>query len=138
MRELRRECGQLGLDLGSFFDTYDRWKTKILNHFDARQTSAAAEGINNKARVITQRTYGLKSAKSLWDRLILDLNRASQAIGYPPREDFPALVHIIPCAGAGAGGPPRGGARACMGFFGARVILDRAHPPDGQGPEGPI
>ena len=82
MRELRRECGQLGLDLGSFFETYDRWKTKILNYFDARQTSAAVEGINNKARVITKRTYGLKSAKSLWDRLILDLNRASQAIGY--------------------------------------------------------
>ena len=82
LRELRRECGQLGLDLGSFFETYDRWKTKILNYFDARQTSAAVEGINNKARVITKRTYGLKSAKSLWDRLILDLNRASQAIGY--------------------------------------------------------
>ena len=46
------------------------------------ETSAAVEGINNKARVITKRTYGLKSAKSLWDRLILDLNRASQAIGY--------------------------------------------------------
>ena len=55
-RELRRECGQLGLDLGSFFETYDRWKTKILNYFDARQTSAAVEGINNKARVITKRT----------------------------------------------------------------------------------
>ena len=82
LRELRRECGQLGLDLGSFFETYDRWKTKILNYFDARQTSAAVEEINNKARVITKRTYGLKSAKSLWDRLILDLNRASQAIGY--------------------------------------------------------
>ena len=37
LRELRRECGQLGLDLGSFFETYDRWKTKILNYFDARQ-----------------------------------------------------------------------------------------------------
>ena len=82
LRELRRECGQLGLDLGSFFETYHRWKTKILNYFDARQTSAAVEGINNKARVITKRTYGLKSAKSLWDRLILDLNRASQATGY--------------------------------------------------------
>ena len=32
--------------------------------------------------MITKRTYGLKSTKSLWDRLILDLNRASQAIGY--------------------------------------------------------
>ena len=47
-RELRRECGQLGLDLGSFFETYDRWKTKILNYFDARQTSAAVEGINKR------------------------------------------------------------------------------------------
>ena len=82
LRELRRQCDQLGLDLGSFFETYDRWKTAILNYFDTRQTSAAVEGINNKARVITKRAYGLKSAKSLWDRLILDLNRASQAIGY--------------------------------------------------------
>ena len=65
-----------------FFETYDRWKTEILNYFDARQTSAAVEGINNKARVITKRAYGLKSARSLWDRLILDLNRASDAIGW--------------------------------------------------------
>jgi transposase len=40
------------------------------------------EGINNKARVITKRTYGLKSAEGLWKRLILDLNRASEAIGW--------------------------------------------------------
>jgi transposase len=31
------------------------------------------EGINNKARVITKRSYGLKSAESLGTRLILDL-----------------------------------------------------------------
>jgi len=82
LRELRQQCQDLGLDLEPFFETYDRWKTAILNYFDARQTSAAVEGINNKARVITKRAYGLKSAKSLWDRLILDLNRASDAIGY--------------------------------------------------------
>jgi transposase len=82
LRELRGEAERLGLDLEPFFATYDRWKTEILNYFDARQTSAAVEGINNKARVITKRAYGLKSAKSLWDRLILDLNRASEAIGY--------------------------------------------------------
>jgi transposase len=82
LRELRREAERLGLDLGPFFETYDRWKTEILNYFDARQTSAAVEGINNKARVITKRTYGLKSAQSLWNRLILDLNRASEAIGW--------------------------------------------------------
>ena len=82
LRRLRREVEDLGLDLGAFFATYDRWKTEILNYFDARQTSAAVEGINNKARVITKRTYGLKSADSLWTRLILDLNRASEAIGW--------------------------------------------------------
>jgi transposase len=80
LRGLRREAERLGLDLAPFFATYDRWKTEVLNDFDARQTSAV-EGINNKARVITKRTYGLKSAQSLWDRLILDLNRASEAIG---------------------------------------------------------
>jgi transposase len=82
LRELRGEAERLGLDVSPFFETYDRWKTAILNYFDARQTSAAVEGINNKARVITKRAYGLKSAKSLWDRLILDLNRASEAIGW--------------------------------------------------------
>jgi transposase len=82
LRQLRRETERLELDLGPFFETYDRWKTEILNYFDARQTSAAVEGINNKARVITKRTYGLKSAQSLWNRLILDLNRASEAIGW--------------------------------------------------------
>jgi transposase len=82
LRDLRREAERLGLDLDPFFATYDRWKTEILNDFDARQTSAAVEGINNKARVITKRTYGLKSAQSLWNRLILDLNRASEAIGW--------------------------------------------------------
>jgi transposase len=82
LRRLRREIEDLGLDLSPFFETYDRWKTAILNYFDARQTSAAVEGINNKARVITKRSYGLKSAESLWTRLILDLNRASEAIGW--------------------------------------------------------
>jgi transposase len=43
LRELRRQCDRLGLDLRSFFETYDRWKTEILNYFDARQTSAAVE-----------------------------------------------------------------------------------------------
>ena len=82
LRRLRRETEDLGLDLGPFFATYDRWKTAILNSFDAHQTSAAVEGINTKARVITKRAYGLKSADSLWTRLILDLNRASEAIGW--------------------------------------------------------
>ena len=36
---------------------------------------------HNKARVITKRCYGVKSSGTLWNRLILDLNRASEAVG---------------------------------------------------------
>jgi transposase len=66
----------------SFLGTYENWREEILNYFRDRQTSAGVEGINNKARVIIKRAYGLKSADSLWTRLILDLNRASEAIGW--------------------------------------------------------
>ena len=69
-------------ELEGFIATCERWQEEILNYFEARQTSGPVEGINNKARVITKRSYGLKSAESLWTRLILDLNRASEAIGW--------------------------------------------------------
>lgn len=66
--------------LESFLVTYENWREEILSYFDARQTSAGVEGINNKARVIIKRAYGLKSADSLWTRLILDLNRAREVV----------------------------------------------------------
>ena len=69
-------------EMESFLLTFEAWQEEILNYFEARQTSGPVEGINNKARVITKRTYGLKCAESLWNRLILDLNRASEAIGW--------------------------------------------------------
>lgn len=65
----------------AFVRTYERWQDGILNYFNDRHTSAAVEGINNKARVITKRAYGLKSASSLWTRLVLDLNLAAEAVG---------------------------------------------------------
>lgn len=37
--------------------------------------------VNNKARVITKRCYGVKSVGTLFSRLILDLNRTSEAVG---------------------------------------------------------
>ena len=52
-----------------------------MNYFDGRYTSAAVEGINNKARVITKRCYGVMFLYTLWNRAILDLNRASEAVG---------------------------------------------------------
>ncbi len=81
LAELRARTESLGLDFGKFWTTYENWKTGILNYFDGRYTSAAVEGINNKARVITKRCYGVKSSATLWNRLILDLNRASKAVG---------------------------------------------------------
>jgi transposase len=69
-------------ELDSFIRTFERWQGPILNYFNARQTSAAVEGVNNKARVIIKRAYGLKSADSLWSRLILDLNRAKDVVLY--------------------------------------------------------
>lgn len=77
---LEQQAVEADIDLTDFFLTYAAWKEKILNYFDARQTSAAVEGINNKARVIIKRAYGLKSADSLWTRLVLDLNWAKEAV----------------------------------------------------------
>ncbi|MGA2032618.1 MAG: transposase [Thermoguttaceae bacterium] len=79
LAELRQATEALGLDFGKFWTTYDNWKDGILNYFGERYTSAAVEGINNKARVITKRCYGVKSSDTLWNRLILDLNRAAEA-----------------------------------------------------------
>jgi transposase len=67
-------------ELDSFIRTFDNWQDEILNYFEARQTSGPVEGINNKARVIVKRAYGLKSPDSLWTRLILDLNRAKDVV----------------------------------------------------------
>lgn len=69
-------------ELASFKSLFEDWQEEILNYFDAGQTSGPVEGINNKARVIIKRAYGLKEADSLWTRLILDLNRAQEVVLY--------------------------------------------------------
>jgi transposase len=69
-------------ELDAFIRTYEAWEEEILNYFDSGQTSAAVEGLNNKARVILRRSYGLKGADSLWTRLILDVNRATDVVLY--------------------------------------------------------
>jgi transposase len=45
----------------------------ILAYFAERKTSAVVEGLNNKARVILKRCYGLKSVDTFWTRLIVEL-----------------------------------------------------------------
>ena len=64
----------------------------------APEQRAAVEGINNKARVITKRCYGVKSSDTLWNRLIVDLNRASDAVGRSiaePREMVSRLKAVF-------------------------------------------
>jgi transposase len=67
-------------ELEEFFCTYEHWQEQILNYFEAGQTSGVVEGINNKARVVTKRAYGIKSADTLWTRLLLDLNLAGAIV----------------------------------------------------------
>lgn len=62
-----------------FFNTYDEHREAILAYFDDRKTSGPVEGLNNKARVITKRCYGVKDTNTLWNRLCLDVNLAAQA-----------------------------------------------------------
>ena len=86
-RKALRSLTELWLDLlddfpemEPFICTFEAWQEEILNYFEGRQTSGPVEGINNKARVIVKRAYGLKSADSLWTRLALDLNRARDVV----------------------------------------------------------
>ena len=67
-------------ELDKFVGTYEHWQEQILNYFESGQTSGVVEGINNKARVVTKRAYGIKSADTLWTRLLLDLNRAGEIV----------------------------------------------------------
>jgi transposase len=84
-------------ELERFVVTFEEWEEAILNYFDGRQTSGVVEGINNKARVITKRAYGLKAADTLWTRLILDLNRARETVAYTIGQlrDFVASFRLL-------------------------------------------
>jgi transposase len=67
-------------ELDKFVCTYEHWQEEILNYFESGQNSGVVEGINNKARVVTKRAYGIKSADTLWTRLFLDLDRAREIV----------------------------------------------------------
>jgi transposase len=56
-----------------FLTTLQNHLTEIANYFDTRANSGFVEGINNKLKTITRRSYGLKRVDSLFRRLWLDL-----------------------------------------------------------------
>jgi transposase len=90
----RADVAASGLDWGRFVGMYERHRDGILAYFEERQTSGQVEGLNNKARVILKRAYGLKSTDSLWTRLILEVNRAGEKISRTIAE-MHQLVHRI-------------------------------------------
>jgi transposase len=77
----RQKAEASGLDWGPFVGLYERHRDGILAYFQERHSSGPVEGLNNKARVILKRSYGLKSCESLWTRLILDVNWVRERMG---------------------------------------------------------
>lgn len=57
-----------------FIKTLRNHLEMIANYFHRRANSGFVEGLNNKLKTITRRSYGLKRVDSLFRRLWLDLN----------------------------------------------------------------
>jgi transposase len=77
----RKEAEASGSDWSAFLELYERHRDGILAYFVERRSSGPVEGLNNKARVILKRSYGLKSCDALWTRLILDVNWVRERVG---------------------------------------------------------
>jgi transposase len=58
----------------NFLKTLHNHLSEIANYFDKRANSGFVEGVNNKLKTITRRSYGLKRVDSLFRRLWLDIN----------------------------------------------------------------
>jgi len=57
----------------TFLKTLDRFWEEITNYFVAAETSGFVEGLNNKIKILTRRSYGLFNLDHLFQRLFLDL-----------------------------------------------------------------
>jgi transposase len=64
-----------------FLKTLGNYLTEIANYFDKRASSGFVEGVNNKLKTITRRSYGLKRVDSLFRRLWLDLSGYKRFVG---------------------------------------------------------
>jgi transposase len=57
-----------------FIKTLKKYRTEIENYFINRDTSGFVEGINNKAKVMKRRCYGIFNLKHFFQRLFLDFS----------------------------------------------------------------
>lgn len=57
-----------------FIKTLKKYQNEIENYFINRETSGFVEGINNKAKVLKRRCYGIFNLKHFFQRLFLDFS----------------------------------------------------------------
>ncbi len=81
LREWIAEAPASELDWQPFITMLENHWQGILAYFDERRSSGPVEGLNTKVRVITRRSYGVKSVTTLWTRLLLDVNWAAKKVG---------------------------------------------------------
>lgn len=90
----RAEAVESGLDWSSFLNCYDRHRDGILAYFDERKTSGVVEGLNNKARVVLKRCFGLKAINTFWTRLLVEGGRLVKH-GRRTIADLRAVAHAL-------------------------------------------
>lgn len=57
-----------------FIKTLKKYQMEIVNYFINRETSGFVEGVNNKAKVLKRRCYGIYNLKHFFQRLFLDFS----------------------------------------------------------------
>lgn len=67
-----QQATQSDHDWSQFINCFNNHRDGILAYFDERKTSGVVEGLNNKARVVLKRCYGIKSVATFWTRLIVE------------------------------------------------------------------
>lgn len=67
-----QQATQSDHDWSKFVNCFNNHRDGILAYFDERKTSGVVEGLNNKARVVLKRCYGIKSVATFWTRLVVE------------------------------------------------------------------
>lgn len=81
LREWIEEARTTELDWQPFITMLENHWNGILAYFDEGRSSGPVEGLNTKLRVITRRSYGIRSVSTLWKRVLLDVNWAAKKVG---------------------------------------------------------
>ncbi len=64
-----------------FIKTLNKYKQYVVNYFIDRNNSGFVEGLNNKAKVLKRRCYGIYNLKHFFQRVHLDISGYSILLG---------------------------------------------------------